>query len=136
MKAGVVGDPNKYPWSSFHFYINSSKHTLGLVACEGIHDLYSQNKRQAVFQMAEYTNRQSNERFMDMKNETDIYSRIKSIMEGFLNQRNTRIHQLDKDSRNELIMLIKEKTDESTRNIAEVLGIGRNTVQRVLKDGR
>lgn len=46
VKARLVDDPKDYPWSSFHLFLDHSKHKFAIVACDEILGMYGRNKKE------------------------------------------------------------------------------------------
>jgi transposase-like protein len=85
--------------------------------------------------MIEYTSQQRNKNFLDVDEKEMKEQKMETIIESFLREKNIELQGLrkDKDLRNELIQVLKDRTDNSVRKIAEALGVNRNTVQRIIK---
>ena len=131
VEAGIVKKPWHYNWSSMKSYINKD---FTLINGDEILSLFSEKLNDAIKQLKNFTIDLEDKG--DFLNLLDSQARInegKKIVEKYLNERQKRFCdiQTDKEIRNNLIELLKNKYGLSIRKISEILNINRNMVQRV-----
>ncbi|AOT70557.1 hypothetical protein [Geosporobacter ferrireducens] len=136
VKARLVAEPKKYPWSSFPLYLDCSSYKSGLIACSEILEMYWQNRKSAVQRMIEYTCQKDNNDFLDIELKEAREDGLEVVIKSFLQEKNIDIQGLrkDKEFRDELILILKESAGYPIRKIAEALGLDRNVVQRTSKE--
>lgn len=131
VEAGIVKKSWHYNWSSMKSYINKD---FSLINGEEILSLFSNNINYAIKQLKTFTI--DLEDRGDFLNLLDSQARTKegrNLVEKYLNEQQKRFCdiQTDKEIRNNLIELLKNKYGLSIRRIAEILNVNRNKVQRV-----
>lgn len=140
VKAGISPTPEGYAWSSYNLYTDRSKPSFNIVDTDFLLDMYSSNTVRARKLMMEYTLSDNDDEFIDFSEEqaTDrsigtrqeaeefiqeyIGERLKSKVELKLKE-NIKI-------RNELISELKRRSYLSIRELAEILDLDRNIIQR------
>jgi REP element-mobilizing transposase RayT len=139
VKAHMVESPAQFPWSSYNAYID--KQNYHVVDRETVLFMFSNDEEQAVRIFVEFSNKLEDDEFLDIHeepgtnkiilNETDA----RLYIAEFMTKQNLTGVLIDlmerKELRNELIQNLKACSTLSIREIAEVLGIDRNVVQRV-----
>lgn len=145
VKAGLSTDPSKYIWSSYNTYINSNAAVFGFIKCEPILGYFSENKDEAIKKFIEFSKNESDvdENFIDEPEESEE-NEVKSInneeeavafINNFLRSNSIKMEDIHNKSniflRTELIKNLKKKSKLSVRQIAGILKIDRNTVQRI-----
>jgi len=73
IKAGIVGKPQEYKWSSFSYCCGKENYKSGLVDKERILDLSSGNKKRAMEKYWDYVlNREPNTEIIDIEEDKVI----------------------------------------------------------------
>lgn len=141
VKANIVQEPAQFQWSSYNSYISNDNVRSDLIDRDFILKMFSDNEEQAIKQFIEFSRKQSDDQFIDVKEETSPEKIIKNkaealnYIEFFLKERDQTGYgkelMKNKNIRDELIRYLKDNSALSTREIAAVLGINRGMVQRV-----
>ena len=124
IKAGMVKNIEKYPWSSYLDYIHEKSNSI-IDTAFGLR--YFRDMKEFELYMKE-----SNEDERGIENESKSRytdEDLRSYISTFVNI--NRLHEIDKKSRNELIKQIKQKTKASNRQLSRVLGIGRAILDKI-----
>ena len=127
IKAGMVKEAAKYPWSSYHQYLKMYESTNYLIDGE-IMRAYFNSKKSFI----EFHKEIGKENYLDYKN-INKYSddellklfKKKISMDEF--------HKLPLTDRARLIKDIYHETGASIRDLSRGLGIGRSTIERAVK---
>lgn len=138
VKANIVIEPSQYRWSSYNSYIGKGNASNQIVDKDEILEMYSQKQDNAIKLFIEYTSISNDDCFLehddDDKKELSE-KKAAAFIEDFLRKRNLKkeIPEIQKDVRlrDELIREMKDGKDLSVRQIASVLGVNRNIVQRI-----
>jgi REP element-mobilizing transposase RayT/predicted XRE-type DNA-binding protein len=135
-KAGIC-KKQKYQWSSYQIYAQAMKEHGHLLDCDEVLGLFSENKSRARILFKEFSNEESLDNFVDIKeddeklNEEEVFEYIRK----YLNEKKIGLEQLnEKEYRIELEILVKElvsKSNLSLRRIAEITGINREKVRKI-----
>jgi DNA-binding transcriptional regulator YiaG len=136
-----IKDGLKYKWSSYLSYIQKNQNNRGIIERRVILELFSTNEDQAIKILAEYTLQKNDDVFLEYKEDTNNRYTISSQKEAkefivnFL-----KVHNLTKDTlnaranitmRNELIRQLRQDSNLSIRQIANLLGVNRGIVYRI-----
>jgi REP element-mobilizing transposase RayT/biotin operon repressor len=137
VKAKTVNQPHQYKWSSYLLYLKEQK---SIIDKEEILNFFSSDRSKAIRLFAEFSCQQNNDIFMDYQ---EIYREVKEItsvekakeyMSRYLKEKGLQIKSLkgkaNKEHRGKLILELKEKTNLSYREIGNILGFSRWTVER------
>jgi len=139
VKANIVGSPAQFRWSSYNSYVNRHNTNYGVVERDAVLAMFSNDEEQAVKFFIEYSNELESDEFIDLQDEAGVNKKIlnetdaRVFIAEFVNkyvQPGDGYDSMKKDIRNELIRGLKENSTLSIREIAKILGIDRNTVQR------
>lgn len=143
VKAGMVKKPSDYHWSSYMDFISSSGIFHDLIDTESVLSNFSPQHKTAVKAFQKFSGKEEEEVFIDCK-EIDA-TKKKSILtltqanqyiDDFLHQMKVDIsdlHQFEHiKKRNHLIQQLKEKSNLSIRQIAELLKISKGSVINAL----
>lgn len=134
VKSNIVENPAQYRWSSYNTYVNKHENNSVVIDRDLILSMFSNNEDQAVKLFIEYSNESANDEFMDIRDESDLEKRtlngsdVQLFISEFLSKQG---QPLKKEIRNELIRELKVNSALSIREIANILGINRNIVQRI-----
>lgn len=140
VKAGIVVKPEDYPWSSYKAYINIAKESTKLISKDLLIGIFSDDEKDAVKQLIEFTNEPIDDLLIDM----DRNEREKNVL---LNDSEVREHTIEilrqyeesieyiqscqnKKHRNNRIREIKEYTGASVRQLSSILGISKDIIFR------
>lgn len=135
VKAGMVEGVDLYKWSSYHNYIFSQRTDAVIVDTELILAIMADDPQKAIEEFKVFSLETDQSRFLDTDEEHSwTLEEGKSYLQDYIalrwpdkNIENLMIH---KDSRNEIIVYLKENTKLSVRSIASLLGINRGMVQK------
>jgi putative transposase len=142
VKAEIVNYPSEYRWSSYNHYLDTADGYLkNLVDVEPIMLMFSRNIEQAVRLFVEFSNQSTEDVFIDYQENHNFDKDIKTESQAgryvteFLNKWHIKREELpdgaNKTIRNELILELKRRSNLSNRQVADVLGVNRNVVQRL-----
>lgn len=132
VKAKIVNQPQQYKWSSYWLYLEKQK---SIIDKEEILNLFSLDKLKAIRLFTKFSCQQNNDTFMDCQ---EIFTEVKEITSvekakeyasRYLKEKGLQIESLkdkiNKEYRDKLIIELKEKTNLSAREIANILGFSR-----------
>jgi putative transposase len=142
VKAQRVRQPSEYRWSSYNLYLgNTTGYPKNLIEVGPVLMMFADNPKQAVQLFVEFSVRKSEEVFLEYQDNCDRDKEIRTVSEAesyiaeFLNQWNIERAKLQdlnyKTTRNELVLQLKRRSNLSNRQIAAILNVNRNIVQRV-----
>ena len=142
VKAQMVSRPSEYHWSSYSLYLgNTAGYPKNLVAVDPILMMFANNPKQTVQLFVEFSEQKVEEVFLEYQDNSIQAKEIKTASEAesytaeFLNQWNierTQLHDVNyKTTRDELILELKCRSNLSNRQIAAILNVNRNVVQRL-----
>ncbi len=134
VKAAII-NKEEYPWSSYQFYISQDSKLTEII---DILNIFSVDLKEAIRQFKDFSNQLEKRNFLDIQerkeiNQNDIFHFIKEFLKSnnmSKNDLNNRIYNKQRDT------LIKELSltfNLSKRGIAEITGINREKVRKVLK---
>lgn len=140
--AGIVSDASQYEWSSYNAYIKENTYLNSIIHNDSILELLSKDRQRAIELFIEYTKIDSGDQFIEFKEvepveEKTVLSReeAKYIIKEYLNNKGLALFDLKNrtciDQRNELIRNMKTCSNLSIRELADLLVLDRNTIQRV-----
>jgi REP element-mobilizing transposase RayT len=138
VKAGIISRAADYPWSSYKLYKADSS---GFLDKEFVLKMFSENAKKAILLFEEFNEKYGNMQFLEYDERNLEEKRVEAenearvIINEYLKHRNLTQYNLiaNKDIRNELILVLKNKGGFSIRRIAELLEINRGVVQKVAK---
>lgn len=139
LKARIVEEQAQYHWSSYNAYVSRDTADNGLINRDLMLKIFSDDEKQAVKQFTNFSKEQADDKFIDIKEETadkaiKNEAQALNFIENFLREKGRTMQEKEwmesKSIRNELINCLKGNSSLSTREIAAVLGINRNIVQR------
>lgn len=128
VKAGLVKHVEEYKWSSFHEYVNQAN----LVTINLLMGMISDDNEKRRQKFIEYINSRSEHECLDIDNEvrqriTDEEAR--EIIKMVCNLKNAiDLQQLDCQTRNTYLRILKQKHNLSIRQIERITGINRGIV--------
>ncbi len=138
VKANMVNHPEKYAWSSYRAYIDRDCGLKKLVDHRFILNMFSSSIIDAREAFVVFSNQEPEERFLDVDDEKSLEEqKAEAMVSQQLKDRGLSKESLKLRAnihvRNEIIALLRKRTDLSVRKIAEILGINKNMVGRVNK---
>jgi putative transposase len=141
VKANIVSNPGLYRWSSYNTYVKEDKRLGSIVDTNPILGLFSHNNIEiAVKSLIEFTNQESSDEFIEYpeaKKDTELSGEddTKVFITKYLSSKGQTLDELKEKhnmaSRNDFIKLLKEKSNLSVRQLANILIMDRNAIQRV-----
>ena len=141
VRANMVENPAQFRWSSYNAYVNKHNTNYGVIDRNEVLAMLSNDEKQAVKLFINYSNELENDNFIDIQDDARIEKKILNEAEArlfivkFINRHVNLGGGNDltdkKEIRNELIRELKANSDLSIREIARILGIDRNIVQRI-----
>lgn len=140
VKAGIASHPSKYKWSSYGLYINNAETKESFpVNIDFILSMFSNEKNKAMELFGEYSRQESDDGFIEYqagKTDKPIQSEneVRLIISESLKENSLSVEDIKKPInaklRRNLIIQLKSSTSLSVRQIANILGVDRNIVQR------
>ena len=123
MKAGVVSAPELYKWSSYSDYINIDKQNK-LADTGIILEMFGYERGNVSEEFKNFMVQEDQSDFLDVKNKNDYLRMGKDIW----------MHLMLSDMAEEdKLQLLKERSNLSLRDLAEITGINKNKIQRALR---
>lgn len=139
VEAHMVKDPSAYPWSSYNIYINKMENKYNIISPELILDIFSENRIEAVKKFIDFSRKNCDRPFIDLeeveeKSKSFYMKKTLDILEKY----NLNIEDVaklkDRNIRNQIIKEIHQHTNMSTREMANIIGWSKSTIDRVLKE--
>ena len=140
VNANLVKEASRYKWSSYNAYIDENTPAKNVVDTDYLLNMLSTDRIKAVKQFVEFSRRDNEDSFIEhndncaLKKTMFNENQISMFINGILTENKIKLETLkDKSNiqiRNKLIYELKTKSTLSVRQIAELLDINRNTVQR------
>lgn len=134
VKAKMVKEPSEFIWSSYNSYIDKGSYKNNIISKEEILGYFSSNIGAAIALFVKYSMENAEEVFIDYQEVEAIINKYNAgaFIGVFLKEIDCeRVELLEKNQKKELILQLKKKSNLSTRQIAAMLGVNRNFVQRV-----
>ena len=141
VKANVVKKAEAYKWSSYGFYVGKCHYAKDIIDEEAILGMFSCDREKALELFKTFSRQENQDTFIEYKEDEKLNKTIQNEQEAKeyiteqLRKHNVSLKEIKSASniqiRNELIMKLKAKTSLSVRQIAEILGVGRNIIQRM-----
>lgn len=130
VKAGLAAAAEDYPWSSIHAYYGGREYLPGLTEPSFILGMIHQNRSDAVKEFKEFMLQANDDQCLDdqfkpRKSDVEVKEEITALMNG---EPISRLLQLDKAVRKEILQQIKQSDGVSQRQIARVTGISPNII--------
>jgi REP element-mobilizing transposase RayT len=140
VRANIVKHAGEYKWSSYGIYTNFQRDIRDFINKESILEHFSSNQARAIELFIEYSKIENADTFIDIKKADDERKPIregldaKEFIESYFNKRGIGLEDINlkknKVDRSSLIKQLKDKLGLSVREIANLLDIDRNIVQR------
>jgi putative transposase len=139
VKAGLVKNIEEYKWSSYTIY-TETKNQNSSIDKRFILEIFSDDIEKAIEIFIDYSKMQDDGHFMDLQEENvaektiQTENQAKELIMHYLVNHNINISDLKnrqkEDLRRDIISTLKRKSNLSIRQIANLLDIDRNMVQR------
>jgi len=146
LNALIVKNLEEYPWSSYCLYTKKLSHQDFLIDGENILSLFSPNKERATDLFIQYHHQNIPEKnnIIELPEEDKKYNQnlinereAKQYLQNYLGKFNLDLSNLKEKAyqshRNNLISYLKLNSNLSIRGIANILGVGATTVQKIAK---
>ncbi len=140
LKAGVINDLKSYRWSSFNSYLNTNEEYSRIIDRNRILEMFSNHSiisAQNLF--IEFMEQETNEAFLDCSDNIEINNTISpDYIENYISRKGIMLKDLksrqNREIRDNLIKTIKQQSDFSIREIADLLKLSKSTVHNVCKE--
>jgi putative transposase len=123
VKSGMVSSISDYPWSSYHAY--NGNNNMNIVTIESALGEFHTFENFKEFIMAKCGSTCIKYSAKTKYTDEELFKKISVLFDI------NRLDLVDIHSRNEIIIKIKKYTKASNRQLARVLGIGRNILDRI-----
>ena len=139
VKAGMVITPADYVWSSYDSYVDP-RADLRIINRKVILSIFAEEESRAIALFKVFSVLNSEDTFIDIPAEVvakkisiQNENQARTFVENYLQQQHIEKEALkdQKQIRNELIIQLKNQSHMSVREIANLLGLDRNIIQRV-----
>lgn len=141
VKAGIVRSEGDYEWSSYNAYTREIREQTD-INTDFVLGIFAKERKKAIKLFKEFSGLEGDEEFIDVGFGDEKANReIKGVMasrkavDEILTSRGLKLEHLklkpNSEARNEIIALLKRKSDLSIRQIAELLDINRGIIQRI-----
>lgn len=133
VKAGMVKSAGEYKWSSYNAYITEKGNFNDIIDKEIILGMFSTPSSHSQKLLMEFMNMKSEEIHLDIPDETEVMDaeEAKALLNRLLEGRNIeKNHPIPKD----LIKEFKAATGLSIRKIADLTGLNKDKVNKILKE--
>ena len=139
VEAHMVKDPSAYSWSSYNIYINKMENKYNIISPELILDIFSENRIEAIKKFIDFSRQKCDRTFVDLeeveeKSKSSYMKKTLDILEKY----NLNIEDVaklkDRNIRNQIIKEIHQHTNMSTREMANIIGWSKSTIDRALKE--
>lgn len=133
--AGMVKNAAEYKWSSYNTYMNNSYVSNNIINRVEILKIFSEDEQKALKLFAEFTKENDKGTYIDLEeeNQRELNRKTaKDVVRVFLEAERKEMSDIKQDKvlRDKLIRILKEKSNVSIRQIAELIGVNRNIIQR------
>jgi putative transposase len=137
VKAVITKRSEDYAWSSYNKYLNPSEPDE-IVETQTILSMFSDDEHTALKNFIKFSTEPTNEEFMDINNNLEIPEKPvenkKLIVEQLLKANGCKLREVktlkDKERRNELLRIIKQRSLISSRELSKILGISKDIIFR------
>jgi putative transposase len=125
-----------YSWSSYNGYVGYKKNLPLLPEMEDVLGQFSQDRKIAVKRFIEFHQEEETRAFLDVPEDSGNGKNAEDILESFLQRHNWTKEDLNRSKNRaivaELIETLVYKSEISGREVAEITGINREKVRRIL----
>jgi len=132
VKAGITKLPEEYRFSSIHEYYGQKRYNDRLLETGLILELFDREHKKAIEEFKKFMLYDGNDRWLEDdtqfgKTDEEVKSEIERLMENNLI---FKLHELDRNMRNEILRKIKASEGVSLRQIARVTGLSLKIVYK------
>jgi len=127
IKAGMVERLEDYKWSSYNGYINKNAYISKIIDAEIVLELFSKDRGEALKKFKEYSNASYNEPFMDLQEESNDEEKGREIYKKMLED----LGEIQPSE--ELIREFRRNTGLSIRRIADITGLNKDKINKIIK---
>ncbi|MHB1653303.1 MAG: REP-associated tyrosine transposase [Desulfitobacteriaceae bacterium] len=135
VKAGMVKSVGEYKWSSYTCYLNESNFFTKVVETETVLGLFSDDKITAKRCFEEYMHEETQEVFIDLVEDVEVMDEktAKELFERMLSLGDNPAGNIKAQILDDLIKEFRKKTNLSIRKIADITGLNKDKVNKILK---
>jgi REP element-mobilizing transposase RayT len=135
VKSGIVRSADEYKWSSYDSYLNENNYFAKFIATEIVLGIFSDDKKTAINRFQEYTKGEAQEAFIDIVEESGMMAEeeAKTFFKKMLLMGSSQSNCANTFVPDDLIKEFRGKTNLSIRKIAEITGLNKDRVSRILK---
>lgn len=128
VKAGIARDSQDYKWSSYNDYIKKPTITdVGYIL-----DIFSTNRERALALFIEHNNKQNNDKCLDNEEKVRLSDHeVREYFEKVGIWDISKIRQLERDRRNEIIRTMKIIDGVTVRQLSKLTGISKSVIDRI-----
>ncbi len=138
VKANIVKNCEDYPWSSYNHYIGKYQDDE-LIETDFVLSIFSENLSNSIKNFKDFSNMENDDIFIDVIKEEKPsiigYNDTKAYINKYLEYENLKLEDLKKKEvkkkRDKLILYLRENSNLSIRDIAQLLNLGRNIVGKL-----
>jgi len=136
VKANIVENASQYKWSSFNSYIYQDKLTKNFIERNFVLGMFADKEDEAIRLFIQFTGQGNQDGFIEYEDEETGNKTIlsekdaKIFIDNFLKDNDKGLNNTD--TKNNLIKELRVKSNLSIRQIAEILGVNRGVVQRIV----
>ena len=135
--AGLVENPESYPWSSFRFYTGEVD-MRGLLSTDNLLDFFGSGKEEAFKGLQEFTRQRGTDKFIEYSNErSDVKvhrAAFPEILKELLRQHSVTFDYLstgeDMEKKRTILREIRRRSNLSVRELSRMLGISKDIIFR------
>jgi putative transposase len=142
VKVGIVSHPSDYKWSSYGLYTNAGINESCTVNVDFILEMFSSDRNKAMELFKEYSVQESDDSFIEYQSERKTDKTIQNeqeaslVISDYLRENSLYLDDLKKPInaklRCDLIVKLKSNSSLSVRQIAKIVDLNRNIVQRAM----
>lgn len=136
IKAGMVNMPEEYKWSSYLSFLEEDDYIGRIVDRDLILEMISEDRERAEKQFTAYMNEEAQEEFLDIREEINVMDEKKArelFEEMLLRMGKEKNSETSLGLPEELVKEFRGKTNLSIRKIAEITGMNKDKVNKILK---
>jgi putative transposase len=141
VKAGMVNHASQYNWSSYHDYTQVNK-ASSIIDRKVVLGIFSKDVDRSIELFREYSRVENEDTFLEYTEpvEEKVFqnkNEIESFIENILSEKGITKSQINEknniQTRKKLVCGLRDKSNLSIRQIADLLGINRGVVQRIVE---
>ncbi|MHB1420178.1 MAG: REP-associated tyrosine transposase, partial [Bacillota bacterium] len=136
VKAGIVQKAADYRWSSYDSYLNKDNYFVKMLDIDTILGLFSDDRNIAINKYREFMNENSKEVFVDLNEDIEVMDEevAREIFKQMLIGQGLKVEKGVKGNiYDSLIKDFRVRTNLSTRKIADITGLNKDRVNKILR---